>query len=144
LFALIDVSDLPACREILWHCDPHGYAANWHAGVLHRFLLGAKKGEWVDHINGDRLDDRRSNLRLVTVTQSAWNRAAGRNKGSSKFKGAYYSKRDGTWFAKAAGVRLGTFKSAEEAARAYDAAARVMSRGFAAVNFPQAGERGTS
>ena len=72
--ALIDNADYPAVSQHRWYLTVTGYAETFRrsAGVtrsrttLHRFILGAVPGTVVDHVNGDKLDCRRSNLRLCT------------------------------------------------------------------------------
>lgn len=111
---------------------------------LHRFLLDPPSDLWVDHINGDGLDNRRQNLRLATPRQNAANQRKAIRPGS-KYKGIHRSLHKG-WVAgiTCAGkdVYLGSFRNEEDAARAYDDAARAMFGEFACVNFPRAGERG--
>lgn len=103
---------------------------------LHTFLTG-----WplVDHVNGDGLDNRHSNLRPATDAQNRQNRRRQANN-SSGYKGVDWFKRQGRWRAriKAAGTWyfLGYHDNAEEAARAYDAAALELHGEFARLNFP--------
>jgi hypothetical protein len=73
--ALIDARDAALVRERTW-CLSRGYAVS---GVrtgprqMHRLILDCPSGLEVDHINGDKLDNRRSNLRIVTRAQNAQN-----------------------------------------------------------------------
>lgn len=96
--------------------------------VLHRRVMqmdGLSPLLLVDHINGDTLDNRRVNLRVVTTTRSAWN-TRGQRRNKSGYKGVSRDK-NGRFRAtiSTAGKQryLGCFATAEEAARAYDAAA---------------------
>lgn len=106
---------------------------------LHNFLTG---WELVDHVNGDGLDNRRSNLRQATPAQNACNRGLSSNN-TSGFKGVYRS-RGGRWLAQIQFKKkltfLGSHETREEAARAYDAAARELHGEFARLNFPDAPE----
>ncbi len=106
---------------------------------LHREIMRPGPGEEVDHINGDGLDNRRSNLRRVTTAQNAGNQRASRSN-SSGFKGVSWSTSSGAWRAQIQVARrskhLGYFASKEEAARAYDAAALKRFGEFARLNFP--------
>lgn len=108
---------------------------------LHAFLTG-----WplVDHIDGDPRNNRRSNLRPATPSQNAAN-ARRRSTNRSGFKGVSWDKGVGKWFAKVTVNRkqiyLGIYHDVEDAARAYDDAARYHFGEFAAVNFPRPGER---
>jgi hypothetical protein len=91
---------------------------------LHRFLIDAPAGTYVDHINGDGLDNRKSNLRIATHSQNHQNRRRP-GKGRSRFKCV---NRNGKWWRSYICVTgkmiwLGRFATEEEAARAYDAAA---------------------
>jgi hypothetical protein len=94
---------------------------------LHRAVWGdVPDGQYVDHISGDTLDNRRCNLRLATGTQNQANRLLSRTS-TSGFKGVYFRKATGKWSADLrAGKRhisLGSFSTPEEAANAYDIAA---------------------
>ena len=95
----------------------HGYAHIWKDGKnvkLHRYIMGAKKGDIVDHINGNKLDNRRENLRLVTSQENAFNR---------RTKGVHWVNRDKRWrvtiTVDGKQKYIGQFKSKEEAIRAY-------------------------
>lgn len=92
--ALVDQSDA-ALSAYAWQLSEQGYARRplWEHGRkrwvrLHREVLGLERGNPLlgDHINGDRLDCRRSNLRVVTAGQNAQNRASYANT-SSRFRG---------------------------------------------------------
>ncbi|MGB7582292.1 MAG: HNH endonuclease [Sedimentisphaerales bacterium] len=110
---------------------------------LHREIMDAPDGLFVDHFNHNGLDNRRSNLRLATREQN--NRNCRKRKGcSSKFKGVCLPKNSrGTkpWrgYIKTNGRRisLGYFATEIEAAKAYDAAARMYHKEFARLNFPE-------
>lgn len=118
-----------------------GYAAPTHdkAIKLHNMIVGkAQKGFTVDHINRDRLDNRRSNLRVVTKAQNIVN---SKPRSSSGYKGV--SKTSGGWRAyyKPYGsgqIHIGCYKTPEEAAKAYDKVAKETWGEFAYLNFPEA------
>lgn len=107
----------------------------------HRVIWAMHTGEWpsefLDHINGDRQDNRISNLREATLAQNHCNRASMPGS-SSRFLGVAWSAANKGWMAqiKSKGVRryLGTFSDEESAALAYNAAAREMHGEFARMN----------
>lgn len=111
--------------------------------ALHRDIMGINDPKvFVDHINGDRFDNRRSNLRIASSYGNNQN-SAPRINGKSRFKGVYPVRNttDKIWAAqiKANHVRtfLGCFTTQEEAALAYDAAAKQLHGEFARLNFPE-------
>jgi hypothetical protein len=110
---------------------------------MHRVITGAAPGQHVDHADGDGLNNRRLNLRPCTPTQ---NQASGRHRiGASGLRGVRWSERKGRWVA-CISVRgeskfLGQRRSAEEAARLYDAAARELHGEFARPNYPRPNEQ---
>lgn len=98
-FALIDEADLEHVSRYKWSllvpnpACPHGaYTQAWvidkedvkYRTTLHRLIMEAITGQLVDHINGDGLDNRRCNLRLVTREQNQRNRRA---RNGSSYKG---------------------------------------------------------
>lgn len=82
----------------------------------------------VDHINGDSLDNRLSNLRLVTTTENMWNVHEALSTSASGSRGAYFHKQTGKWTAKidvkGKTYHLGLFQTQSEAAAAYQQAAQ--------------------
>ena len=94
---------------------------NFKSYLVHRIVFLMHKGylpKTIDHINGDRLDNRIENLRAVTANQNQHNRKLNSNS-TSGFKGVSWCKRDNKWKAtiKLEGKRinLGRFNTIEEA-----------------------------
>jgi hypothetical protein len=135
--ALVDASSLALVSGYNWSATAENYVVSG-LGKLARVILDAKPGTIVDHSNGDRLDNRRANLRIVTPTQNCRNRRKASGK-SSRFKGVSYRKDRGTWLVsiKVDGrlIKLGTFDSEIVAAKAYDRAALEHFGEFAVLNF---------
>ena len=135
--AFVSLQDVERVGRYFWHLDTAGYPATAVDGRktrLHVFLLGAG----VDHRDGDKLNNRRENLRKCSPAQNAWN-SSRRGTNRSGFKGVDLY-RDGRWRARIRAhgkvTFLGYFETAKEAARAYDAAARIQHGEFARLNFP--------
>jgi hypothetical protein len=114
---------------------------------MHRFLMNPRPGFEVDHANGDCLDNRRHNLRVVPHYKNSGNftKTAGRH----GFVGvSFYKNRQSVncWRAKydrqGKTIHVGFFPTVEAAARAYDNAIRAARPGFARLNFPKVGEKG--
>ena len=107
----------------------------------HRVALAICFGSYpevADHINGNKLDNRILNLRFATLSGNARNVASSRGS-SSKYLGVSWSKSKGRWYscitASGKTKSLGRFVSEEDAARAYDAAAKFHYGEFARLNF---------
>lgn len=148
--ALVDDEDFDWVSAWKWHARKSFggfYAARTTSKggkvFLHRAILKAPTGMYVDHINGDSLDNRRANLRLVTHQQNMMNRVLS-SSNTSRFKGVYWQNRGGRWIAKIKynqKIRhIGTFLTEEDAARAYDTVARELFGDYGRFNFPAAGE----
>lgn len=138
----VDPADLPLVERYSWSAHVKGGAVAYTGGgraapkneYMHHLLLPQKDGFVVDHINRNTLDNRRCNLRYATRSENGANMDRG-----SKYKGVTPH---GTGFKAQITVDginrvLGTFASEEEAAKAYDVAAKTQWGVFARTNFDQ-------
>ena len=152
--AIVDSSDYESLNSHRWRRSrnrpdgqiyPHAIIGGQHVR-MHRFLMNPPPGMQVDHINGNTLDNRRSNLRIGTHAQNKGNTRKqksrrGNSKLSSQFKGVF-REIGGKWVAQIGSrprQHLGTFSKEEDAAKAYDVAAVEKYGEFASVNFPPEG-----
>lgn len=95
-FAIVDDDDFDRVSEFKWSFTGNGYAIrgigsrkNRKYQLLHRFIMGDPTGH-IDHINGDGLDCRKSNMRVVTHAQNLRNQKTGRQ--ISGRRGVYWDK----------------------------------------------------
>jgi hypothetical protein len=119
-----------------------GSIFNWKYRA-HRIIWAMQTGEWpkaeIDHINGDRADNRWANLREATSSKNKTNRGSLKTS-TSQYLGVCWDKGPMKWIAciKKDGKNkfLGRYTCEIEAAKAYDRAARTVHGEFARPNFP--------
>ena len=104
---------------------------------LHRVVIKAKEGEFVDHINGNKLDNRKINLRICTKAQNSQNRKMSKfNK--SGFNGVSWCIKNKKWVAQIScenkKIHIGYYIELKDAARAYNQAAQKYHGEFAKLN----------
>ena len=146
--AIVSSEDAEAVLSVAWKLSSEGYVVRCSGDELvrlHRFILSAKQSDIVDHANGDKLDNTRVNLRFATREDNVRNSPCRKNrKNNMQYKGVYKNTRyetyyaRGTWMAggKQHHKHLGSFRSAADAAKAWDAWAREFHGAFARLNFP--------
>lgn len=142
-FACISSEDLPLIGGHRWYLHT-GYAATRltvdgkpKTVLMHRVILGLAHGSYCDHANGDKLDNRRPNLRTATPSENMRN---AKTRKGREYKGVWFNARSNRYHAyiNKDGKRtsLGHHDTPEGAARVYDAAARCLFGEFARTNFP--------
>ncbi len=144
---IFDPCDLSLVKTYRWRIDAYGYPVTRIKGRnyrLSRLILKPGKNRLVDHINGDPADNRRVNMRLARNVDNQGNmRLSKHNK--SGYKGVCFVKAKQRYKAQISinnkAKHIGYFDTPEEAARAYDTAARFLFGEFACVNFPLPGEQ---
>lgn len=106
---------------------------------MHRKIINAPKGLQVDHINHNKLDNRKSNLRLCSNQENSRN-MRGKKKRSGQFKGVSWDSENSKWRARIrtadGNKNIGRYLCEIAAARAYDDAARLYFGEFAYLNYP--------
>lgn len=136
--AIVDDEDYEWLNEWKWFYDSYGYARrgqynkktkNIKSIRMHRTIIDAKDGELVDHINRDRLDNRKSNLRICDWSLNSRNRKISKNN-TSGYRGVYFDDSSRVIKKWKVIIRLnnkriyiGRFKTKTEAAKAYNDAA---------------------
>jgi hypothetical protein len=141
-FALVDKEDLKRLSEYNWNCLKIGYASTSIGGrknkkmlYMHRFIMGVTDPKIsVDHINKNKLDNRKSNLRVCTHKQNCSNSSKPKGKHTSKYKGVYWDKSRNKWSARFSRKFLGRFDNEKEAARAYNEGALKFAGKYASLN----------
>ena len=124
---LVDNEDYERVREIIWGTGGKSglYASNYTYGFIHRFIMDCPENLYIDHINGNGLDNRRSNLRLCTQAENMRNikNFLKKNK-TSIYKGVFFAKHANKWRARITidgkSKHLGYFDDEIKAAEAYD------------------------
>lgn len=144
-FALVDDLDYPWLSQLRWCYSSDGYAVNYyrdeqgndHKRSMHRLVMARILEQsvppdlQVDHINHNRIDNRRENLRLATRSQNQANNTSG-------YKGVVWNQ--GKWEVRIRyqerKLYLGRYADPIFAALVYDGAARLLYQEFAGLNFP--------
>jgi len=136
LFALIDDDDFDKVSKYNWHLIQNNYAGtstNKGTLAMHVLIMNPPKGFVIDHKDGDRLDNRKSNLRIVTQAENSRNKLKFM-KASSEFKGIHFNNSKQKWIASITyngnKILLGWFKDEEKAARAYNIGAEMLNDKF--------------
>ena len=117
---LIDIEDLPIVSPHSWCLSKTGYAVariNGKTVKMHRMLTQCPATKVVDHVNGDRLDNRRRNLRICSPKENSRNKGMGRNN-QSGFPGVSKTS-NGKWrvriMVNRKEIALGRYAAMEEA-----------------------------
>ncbi len=152
--ALVDDEDFEHLSKHKWSLVPGNrgtaYAAaqiknaqgEWRFRRMHRFIMGSKDPAlYIDHRNGNGLDNRKENLRVATPLENGRNRTRAL-KNKTGFRGVQPRLGGGKCFQAVIRVNhklicLGSYDTAEDAARAYDKAAKQHFQDFCGfLNFP--------
>ena len=152
---LVDDEDYELASQYSWKINKLGYVQAYEKGkshstrkqvYLHRLLMVANKGEYIDHRNRNKQDNRRANLRRCTNRQNICNQGL-KKSNKSGFKGVSWWDRTkergggkGYWKAQIEFKRqvkcLGCFKDRHTAALMYDFWNTFLNKDFAVTNFP--------
>ncbi len=150
--AVIDAEDWPLIKQYKWYALCTGrhrkiwyFSTNSTEGrtiYLHRLIMNAAPGEEVDHIDGNGLNNQRSNLRKCSHAQNL-RKAHVSRPAASGYRGVYLHGPSWRVRVNIGGKQrsFGIFKSKEDAARVYDNEMRKLFGEFAVLNFPNSDGR---
>lgn len=147
--ALVDNEDYKKLNKYNWYAGYYSHVDNYYAMrqiytngkqttvKMHRIIMDAPRNMQVDHINHNTLDNRKRNLRLCTHNQNQQNQTPSKNT-LSQYKGVSWAKQRKKWVARI-GINkkrlfLGYFKNEEQAAIAYNKAAKELFGEYALLN----------
>ena len=147
-FAIVDDADFSELSKHKWCVNNNGYAIRtlWFGAehrpkqrhlLMHRIIAGAKGGQLVDHENGDKLDNRRRNLRISNKSLNGCNRGIPRHN-TTGYKGVVKHSQSNGWVAQITvggkNLYIGHFPHPQLAALAYNNAAKAAFGEFAQLN----------
>lgn len=115
-YATIDIKDYEIVGGYNWYLDSRGYACSKYKGkvlYMHIVILGKKEGYVIDHRDGNKLNNKRDNIRHLTISQNSQN-----IKLNNDFIGISFLR--GKYQANCSQKYLGVYETKEEAARMYD------------------------
>jgi hypothetical protein len=131
---IVSEEDYEYLKQFSWRLESSGYVVTFDKEkykntkklgylYMHRMINKTPNELFTDHINGNRLDNRRENLRTVTKSQNMLNKGTPRHN-KSGYKGVYCHKQNNKWRASISiygkQTHIGYFESKEDAARAYN------------------------
>jgi hypothetical protein len=148
-YALVDDQDFDRVSGYAWQlCSWKNNRYAVHSNTcnkkrihirMHRLIMDAKKGQAIDHINGNGLDNRRCNLRFATQGQNLSNISKYKQGATSQYKGVFWHKKANKWQASISfnnkSIYLGLFDKEIDAAKAYDTKAKELFGEYARINF---------
>ena len=114
---IVDDDDYKKYNHLVWHLSDTGYVVRRNNGEttrLHRLIMNCPEGLVVDHLNGNKLDCRKSNLRICTQAENTKNHHG--------TKGYCYDKSKKKWKVRYKNKFCGRYETEEEAQRAYQLA----------------------
>lgn len=112
-FVCVDDEDYLKYHHLKWHLSDTGYAVrrNKKTERLHRLIMNAPNGMVVDHLNGDKLDCRKANMRVCSQRENSLNRHG--------VKGYAFDKTRGKWLVRYRNKYYGRYETEAEAKKAY-------------------------
>jgi len=125
--AIVDDEDFKYLNYLKWHTltvkDLHYAVAKSGKLLMHRIIMNPNKGQCVDHINGNSLDNRKSNLRLCSHSENMRNRKQ-KTKNKSGYKGIYPSGKKWRTYIQIdkKNTYIGTYDNIKDAINAYNEA----------------------
>jgi hypothetical protein len=147
LVALVDDEDYEELMKYKWSAMTSGYAhratlisskpRKFLTTSMHQYIMGLKHGDprMVDHIDGNKRNNQRSNLRICTVSENGRNKKSTKN--TSGYKGVTWDKERGKWMAQIKVnkklVYLGRYDDPHVAHKAYCEAALKLHGEFARI-----------
>jgi hypothetical protein len=141
VYTRVSPEDYDDLAQFTWILNAQGYAVRLtqvgSSELLHRRVMRAKRGQYVDHIDGNRLNNERWNLRICTNSQNCMNRGPQSNS-KHGYKGVCWSRASRKWraYIKVNGkqIHLGLFATIREAAMTYNASVQHYHGEFAVLN----------
>lgn len=143
-YALVDDEDYEKLNKYRWNIGSGYLYSSKRVGkrtiktTLHKIILSAPDGMDIDHIDGNKWNNQKSNLRFATRAENSRNQ--GTKNVNKKYKGVYFDKNKSHWYVQ---IKynykiycLGIYKSEDEAALAYDYGAMILFQQFAKRNLP--------
>ena len=136
-----DLEDYDKIKDYCWH-SRDGYLVSEKSHneviIMHRLIMNCPEDKYIDHINHDRRDNRKENLRICTKYENSLNMKKQNRVLSSKYKGVCFDKKSNKWRAtityQGKQKYLGTFKNEEDAALKYNEYAKQFFGEYASLN----------